>query len=298
MRAFALFALFAAAPLAAQSDPLAKRVGTLESQMHAVQRKVFPGGDPRYFTPEIAPAAPAAEPAGTPATSALADLTARVDSLERAQRQLTGQLEESQFKLRQLDEALTKFRGDTEFRLTAIEGPKTPVAATDAPPAAMPAAEPAVPVPVPRAVRPAVPEAEAAAVPATPAAIETTWRAAYALYVAKDYTRAEAAMTDFLAANPKAVRASNAQYWLGRSYMAQAKYPQAAKAFLDGYQKYPKGDRAPDSLLWLGNALTSLKKPDQACRALNELQSVYGDKLTPVLTEAAAKSRSSAKCDA
>lgn len=297
MKRLLLALLLVAAPAAAQDERLDKRVGTLETQMRAVQRKVFPGGDPRFFTPEIAPATSApAEPVGTPASSALADLTARVDALERQQRTLTGQVEEAQFKLRQLDETLAKFRGDTEFRLTAIEGPKTAAPTTpaaDAP--AVAAADSAPAAPPVRAPAKTAAKPDAAA---TPALVEDTWRAAYALYVAKDYSRAEAAMQDFLTNNPKAVRASNAQYWLGRSYMAQDSYAQAAKAFLDGYQKYPKGDRAPDSLLWLGNALAALKKPDQACRSWNELQSVYGETLTPALKAAAAKARKDAKCDA
>ncbi len=293
MKRAILAMLLIAAPATAQDERLDKRVGTLETQMRAVQRKVFPGGDPRYFTPEIAPANSAPEePIGTPSSSALTDLTARVDALERQQRTLTGQVEEAQFKLRQLDEALTKFRGDTEFRLTAIEGPKTAAPAVDYPAATVPDTAPTPPA----RVSPKLPTKPDVAV--TPASVEDTWRAAYALYVAKDYSRAEAAMQDFLTNNPKVARASNAQYWLGRSYMAQESYAQAAKAFLDGYQKFPKGDRAPDSLLWLGNALAALKKPDQACRSLNELQSVYGETLTPALKSAAAKARKDAKCDA
>ncbi len=99
MAAALLAAAFVAAPLAA-AEPLDARVGTLEKQMKAVQRKVFPGGDPRYFTPEIAPdtAAPAA-PVGVPATTPLADLTSRVDTLEQQQRTLTGAVEEAQNKL-------------------------------------------------------------------------------------------------------------------------------------------------------------------------------------------------------
>jgi TolA-binding protein len=79
---------------------------------------------------------------------------------------------------------------------------------------------------------------------------------------------------------------------MGRSQPAQA-----AKAFLDGYKNYPKSDRAADSLLWLGNALTALKKPDQACRAYNELETVYGAKLTAAQKDAATKARATAKCD-
>ncbi len=278
---------------AAEPLPLDKRVGTLETQMKAVQRKVFPGGDPRYFTPEIAPEAPAAPAEGSPATSALADLTARVDALEQQQRTLTGQLEEAQNKLRQLDEAFTKYRGDTDFRLNAIEHPAPPpAAAPDAPAATEP---PAAPPPRPTAqAKPA----KTADKPATALSVEDQWRAAYAFYTAKDYDKAEAAMTDFLAANPKAARASHAEYWLGRSYMAQDQYAAAAKAFLDGYKKYPNGERAPESLLWLGNALAALKKPKEACQAYDELPASYADKLTPAVKSALAKARKDAKCAA
>ena len=284
----------AAAPLAAADPPpLDARVGSLEKQMKAVQRKVFPGGDPRYFTPDIADAPPPAVPEGTPATSALTDLTTRVAALEQQQRALTGALEEAQNKLRQLDEAFAKYRGDTDFRLNAIEHPAAaaPPAADAVPPPPAPAAD------RPVADRPAKPAAKPAkAAPAL--SVEDQWRAAYALYTAKQYDQAEAAMTDFLAANPKAARASNAQYWLGRSYDAEGRHAEAAKAFLDGYKNYPDGDRAPDSLLWLGKSLTALKKTKQACSALDELKSVYGAKLTPAVKSAAGKARGDAKCDA
>ena len=52
----------------AQVSQIDKRVGVLESQMRAVQREVFPGGDKRFFAPEVVADAPATTPApGTPA---------------------------------------------------------------------------------------------------------------------------------------------------------------------------------------------------------------------------------------
>ena len=292
MRSRGALALVLAAmmpPLAAaEPPPLDRRVGTLEKQMQAVQRKVFPGGDARYFTPDITPdVPPAAAPEGTPASAPLADLTTRVDALERQVRGLTGAVEEAQNQQRVADETFAKYRGDTDFRLNAIEHPAQPAAPplpTDAPPPAKPV-KPAKPLP-------AKDDAAAQAV----LTVEEQWRAAYALYVSKDYPAAETAMTAFLAANPKAARASNAQYWLGRSYMAHEQSALAAKAFLDGYKKYPTGERAPDSLLWLGNALTALKKPTEACQALDELPVSYPDRMTPALRIAAAKARKDAKC--
>ncbi len=270
--------------LAQEADPLlGRRVGKLESEMRAVQRKVFPGGDPRFFEPEIQPAAPAVPDAvGNPASAPLTDLTARVGELEAQLRTLTGQVEANQFKLRQLEDGLAKFRGDAEFRLNAIEagGVKPPVAgASD-----VPASED----PLPRGAGPLKPTG--------PLTVEEQWRAAYALVVRKDYAAAETALQDFLAKNPKASRASDAQYSLGKSFAADRQHAAAAKAFLDGYQKYPKGVRAPDSLLGLAQALIDLKKPAQACQSLGELDAVYEAKLTPALKAQADKARLAAKC--
>ena len=281
----------------AQVQGIDKRVGKLESEMRAVQRKVFPGGDAKFFPPEMTPEAPPPEaPAGTPATSAVADLTVRVDGLERQLRDLTGAVEKNDFRIRQLEESLAKFRADAEFRLTAIETGGKPADAPAAAPAASPAAaKPGAKAPAdtPAAKADAKPPADPNLDP-----VEAAWREAYAPVEAKDYAKAEQTLPAFIAANPKAARASSAQYWLGRTFMAQEKYAQAAKAFLDGYQKYPKGVRAPDSLLWLGNALIALKKPDQACRSFNELDQVYGAKLSAALKTAATEARAKAKCPA
>ncbi len=293
-----LVATTLAAPLAAASDPLAidTRVGSLEKQMKAVQRKVFPGGDPRFFTPDIAPETPVAAPEGTPATTPLADLTARVDTLERQQRTLTGAVEEAQNRLRVMEEGFAKYRGDTDFRLNAIEHPvavaPTEAPTSTAPPPARGSEAPGKPI----GGRPPAKTDTAKPAKTVVLPVEDQWRAAFALYTARDYDRAAAAMTDFLAANPKAARASNAQYWLGRTYFAQDRSAEAAKAFLDGYKNYADGDRAADSLLWLGKSLTVLKKSKQACSALDELQSVYGGKMSLAIKSGAVKARAEAKC--
>src|SRR3546814_14013538 len=85
--------------------------------MQAVQRKVFPGADPRFFEPEIAPAQAGAAGTGVPATTPLADLTARVNSLEKQMTALTGHNDQNSFSIRQLEEQLAKFRHDAVFRL-------------------------------------------------------------------------------------------------------------------------------------------------------------------------------------
>ena len=294
----------AAQPALAQSvEQVDKRVKKLESEMRAVQRKVFPGGGDRYFEPEFqTPDANAAAPAGIPASSPVADLTARVDSLERQLATLTGQVEQANFRVRQMEEAMNKFRADAEYRLAQLEGN-----GTAAPGAAIPGATPITPPALPADTAGATtagttPPANGTAATTPPAKpvdpVEAEYRAAYAFVTAKDYAKAEPALLDFIAKHPKSSRASHAQYWLGRSYMTQKSHGQAAKAFLDNYRTYPKGDRAPDSLYWLGQALMGLNKPEEACRAYNELQAAYGAKLSTTLKDQVAKARVAAKCDA
>ena len=287
--AFPLFAALLLLPSIAPAqdlDPvrMEKRVSKLESEVRAVQRKVFPGGDPRYFEPEIAPAtvAPPSE-IGTPATSPIVDLTARIGELERQLREMTGQFEANQFKMRQIEEAQTKLRADVEFRLTTLEGGGAGAAST---PTAM--TTPATTKPPAKAdpVKPAFATADAA------------WKAAYAEALAKDWPGTQAAMSDFVTAWPKSTRIPQAQYWLARSYAEQDQHAQAAKEFLALYQTAPLSPRGPDSLLGLATAMNGLKKPKDACRVLGELESVYGEKLTPAQKTDAKALRTKAKCAA
>jgi tol-pal system protein YbgF len=279
--------VLAAAPLPAQETDVVridKRVGKLESEMRAVQRKVFPGADGRYFEPEITAPEPAAAPVGTPATAPLTDLTDRVGELERQLRTLTGQVETAEFRLRQLEDAQAKQRADVEFRLNALEtGGVKPV------PAAVPAAEPAPEAP---AARPA------AKPPAKPATADAAWKLAYANVSAKDWPGTEAAMTAFIADWPKSTRLPQAQYWLGRSHAERNQHAEAARAFLKVYETAPRSPQAPDSLIGLADAMTGLKKPKDACRVLGELDSVYGEKLSADQKADAAALKKRAKCAA
>ncbi len=295
----ALAALMLAAPPAAAQAPadtraLDRRVTTLEGQMRAVQRQVFPGGDRRFFAPEIvAPAqAPDAQPPATTGAGPLVELTQRVTALETQQRQLTGQVEQMQFQLRQLESAMNQLRRDTEGRLSALE-PRPADAALPAPGAAPPVPAPAAPA----AAVPATP-APAVAAPAGADAIEARYLAAYRLYEARNFAAAHKALSDFAAAHPTHPRASNAQFWAGRALMAQGQTADAAKAFLAGYKQFPRGERAHNSLLWLGKALIELNQPQAACQALDELRTTYADRLTGAFAADAARTRARAGCRA
>ena len=290
-----LLAGTAATPVLAQGAPAIEgRVTKLEKEMRAVQRKVFPGANPDYFEPEIAPAAPDAVP-GIAAASPLADLTARVDALEHSLTQLTGQVEQANFKTRQLEDAFAKYKADTDARLSALEG-GSPAGARPAgsgnglPPPGTP----------PFGSREEPPSAQSAAAlppaPSTGDAAEDAYMAGYNLWVAKRYPEAEAALKAFVAKYPSHRRASYAQNLLGRAYLDDGKPATAAEAFYANYKNNPRGERAPDSLYYLGQSLIQLKKTAEACKVYDELADVYGAKLSPSLKDRVAKARADAKC--
>jgi TolA-binding protein len=289
----ALILVALGAPALSQTAPanIDRRVQTLESQMRAVQRQVFPGGDRRFFVPEIAPEAPAETVGRTPPTTPIADLIQRVETLESQQRVLTGQLEQLQFQMRRTEEQLERLTRDTQGRLDTLEGRTAgpdglaqPMQAQPIPSAA-PEAQPAAPAPAPSAA-------------GTADAIEARYMEGYRLYTAGQHAAAAKALGAFAAAHPRHARASNAMFWQGRALMAQNQPAEAAKIFLAGYKEHPRGERAHNSLLWLGRALVALEQPRAACQALDELRQSYPDRITGGFATELAATRAQARCGA
>ncbi len=299
--AMLLLASVAAGPVLAQSDPLTQRVGKLEKEMTAVQRKVFPNGvaiEPEVRTGTVPTAA------GNPATSPVADLTARVDALESQLQALTGQVETSGNRIRKLEEAL----GAYDARLKALETTETaavsPVATnTSAAPAPKSTAAgtqptPAKPVPVAKADPDRKAAIAAVEIPATGDAIEDAYTYGFRLWSAKLYPEAQVKLKEFVAKYPSHKRASYAQNLLGRAYLDEGKPALASVAFYDNYQKMPRGERASESLYWLGVALTKLKKSADACKVYREFDDVYAEKASADLKAKVAKGKTDAKCAA
>lgn len=288
------------APALAQSN-LEPRVGKLESEMRAVQRKVFPGGG-TYVEPQITPEqAPTVVP-GTPSTSAVADLTQRVSSLESQIASLTGQIEQTQYKQRQLEDAFNAYKRATDARLSA--GAEAPPpggmgggeADDGAPPPTRPtASRPSGPVSVPRDAARAA-QVTAVEKPQTGDAAEDAYIYGYRLWMAKLYPEAEAQLKSVATDFPKSKRASYAQNLLGRAYLDEGKPSLASIAFYDNYKKMPDGDRAAESLFYLADALMKLKKPADACKVYGELSDVYAGKISASMQAGIVKGRAAASC--
>ncbi len=284
----------------AQAQNVEGRVGKLESEMRAVQRKVFPGGSGQLLQPEVrAPQSEQGPGPGSPATSALADVNQRVTSLEQQMTSLTEQIEQNQNRMRQLQDAFDSYRRANDARLKSLETGPAPIAAVGAVESDDQSSGPSRPTTRPEsATRPgsATPAKVSVEKPSTGDPAEDEYMYGYRLWAAKQYPQAEAQLKKVVADYPKSKRASYAQNLLGRSYLDEGKPSLASMAFYDNYKKMPEGERAPDSLLYLGQALTKLNKPADACKVYDELNDVYGAKMAAAMKGQVAAGRSAAKC--
>jgi TolA-binding protein len=292
--------LAALMPATVQAQNVEGRVGKLESEMRAVQRKVFPGGAGQMLQPQVtAPEGVQGPGPGSPATSALADVNQRVTSLEQQMTSLTEQIEQNQNRTRQLQDAFDNYRRSNDARLKSLETGPAPIAAGGPVESDDQSSGPSRPTTRPEAAtKPsaATPTKVSVEKPSTGDPAEDEYMYGYRLWAAKQYPQAEAQLKKVVADYPKSKRASYAQNLLGRAYLDEGKPSLASMAFYDNYKKMPEGERAPDSLLYLGQALTKLNKPADACKVYDELNDVYGAKMASAMKGQVAAGRSAAKC--
>ncbi|KKC27790.1 tetratricopeptide repeat protein [Sphingomonas sp. SRS2] len=295
----ALLLLSAAAPALAQQDlPIEGRVGKLEKEMKAVQRKVFPGGAQQFFEPEIKPQVAPAVAAGVPADTPVADLSRRVDALEKALAAMTGQVEQNSFNLRKLEDQFAKMKGDAEFRLNVLEGKAAPVAGGAPAGANLPYVVPPAPKgPTAGTVAAAPTPGSAAAVTPSGDPGKDAYLAGYALWEQKKYPEAVAALKAMAAKYPKNKYASYARNLAGRAYLDNGQYNEAIRELFDN-TKDEAGERAPHSYVYMAQALMKRKPPlpDKACQAYEVLLAKYPDKVTGGLADLVTRGKADAKC--
>lgn len=217
----------------------------------------------------------------------------RLSQLESQLRDLTGQLEQREYQLRQLQESYDAFVQSTNNRLGTLESGNAPAAS------ASPVSQNYAPQSPPQPEQPSAPVSDAnapynpngssgnlgqIATPAEqPAGTVTSGRPqssspaqdydrAFGYLQEKNYTDAENAFQDFLKNHSAHALAGNAQYWLGEAYYAQTQYTAAARTFAKAFQDYPQGQKAPDALFKLALTLEKMNKKDDACLTIAELK--------------------------
>jgi TolA-binding protein len=291
---------FAAVPAAAQDAATDARLKKAETEIRALQRKVFPGGDGKYFEPEVTAARPAGT-AATPSTTAVTDILARIDAMESQIARLTSQTEENTNAIAQLGTRL----GALEVTTTAAGAVPVVGSATPRPtPTPVPTVTPAtVTPPPPAAAKPAGPTAQrlaavqAIAKPQTDDPGKDEYDYGYRLWEAKFYPEAQQQLTLYVEKYPRHAQISYGRNLLGRAYLDGGKAVEAAPWFLKNYQSDKQGARAPDSLLFLADAMIVQKDTKRACIALAEFAETYPAAATGRLKSQYEADRGKVKCN-
>jgi len=288
--------LITAAP-AMDQQSVENRIDRMEKDIQTLSRAVYRGEKP----PEIPRSA---EKSALVSDRTQADMELRISRIERELLELTGSIEQQNFKIRQMQDTLDHTVSDMEMRLSELEMQLSPDkhTAANAKPGANTAAGPdtlllnsAGSVKTPSLSETAGslgtliqkpdglmtrPEASGAQTP------DGQYEKAFSALRSRDYATAEKGFQDFLDKYPDHKLAPNAKYWLGETYYVRNDYERAARIFAESYQQYPKGNKGPDSLLKLALSLAGMGSTKDACLALEQLERQYTSGPKPILVRA------------
>ncbi len=293
--------------VSAQADDRMERI---ESQLRALQRAVFPGGDERFFEPEIQPSTNPVEvrQAGTPSTSALTDMLTRLDAIEQQLARLTAATEVNENALSLL-----------EMRVNAVEEEQTAAAAAAA--AAVEVADtgeqpvgviavpdedgelaaigtdPSLDVEIEGPSDERLAAVQAIAKPASGDQGDDEYVYGFRLWDGGFYPEAQQQLSLFVEQYPDHWRTTYGRNLLGRAYLDAGEPRRAATHFFENYQADKEAARAADSLLYLAESMIALGDTRRACIALAEFGDTYPALATGRLQEQYDANRGRVDCE-
>ena len=181
-----------------------------------------------------------------------AQVVAKVDQMEDRVQNVTGSLEQTNYRIDKLAEQMTQAQHDIEDLRAGVQRSAPPAAAGPAG-----AAAPGAPV---------APMAEVNVTPPQGSGESplATYQAAYRDYQRGNYDLAIQGFRDFADHNAQSDLAANALYWIGESYFSQKKYAEAVQQFDSVVTKYPQSVKVPGALLKKGYAYQALGEKAQA----------------------------------
>lgn len=258
------------------------RLERIERQLNALQRAVFPGGDERFFEPEITPQTQPNPQGNTPqvTTSALTDVLARLDAIEQQLARLTAATEVNENALSALEARVMDLEAGRAASAPSTPPPSSGTRPSGTIPVPEDGEEVALPEPPdppaqsgPSAER--VAAVEAIVMPATGDAGEDAYTYGFRLWDAGFYPEAQQQLALYLEQHPGHRLNSRGRNLLGRAFLDAGEPRAAATHFFENYQNDSAGDRAPDSLLYLAESMIALGDTRRACIALAEFGETY-----------------------
>jgi TolA-binding protein len=303
----------AAAQMSREDIELRNQLYELQQQVQALQEQMSSqGGGGTYLGNGRGYPAPSG---GGANGDMVAQLLARVQTLEEETRTLRGQVDQLQNTQQQQSADLAKRLDDLRFQMQngsaggGAPGEAPPPAAPDmyggAPPGQPGSQGPGAPSQPGQVLSPPpgalgatrAPPAQAGASAAPPArrTPELAMQDGNLALSRRDYPAAEAAAREVLNNFRTSPRAYEAQFLLAQALAGERQFPQAAIAFDDTYNRNRKGSRAPEALVGLANALTTINEKRAACDTIAKLHAEF-PQARPETRDAAASVQQRAGC--
>ncbi|TCK23214.1 tol-pal system protein YbgF [Ancylobacter aquaticus] len=206
-------------------------------------------------------------------------MVTRIDRLESQLRQMTGQMEQLQYRNQQLEQQLRLLQGDTGAGTAAAGEPARRPDVFD--PAAQ-AGAPGAPRPLGGGGASGAPmdlgtlSGAVAGGSGQPAASpKELFDLGFGALQRQDYAGAGDTFEQFVKLYPTDRATPDAYYWLGESQYLRKSFKEAAQNFLKVSTDYPNAVKAPDALLRLGQSLAGIGEKDAACATLNAVGNKY-----------------------
>ena len=103
----------------------------------------------------------------------------------------------------------------------------------------------------------------------------STYRAAFAMLIKKQYPAAITRFNAYIENYPKGAFVANAHYWLGEIYLKKNNKAQAQKAFNTVITQFPKSNKVPDAKLKLAVMMVNSGNTEEGRQALQAVKRQY-----------------------
>ena len=270
-------------PVEAQHSPeIMKRLQRMQNDLTSLQKFVYRGK-----------ALPVKKTSRTPdggsLNTTLARLSNTITQLDAEIRRLTGTNEELNYEISNLKKRLNTLDKDVALRLESLENRLAPAIKDGSLSSqSTQSSQPSVNLkPLVRQSEPSIKGADKGVKPfgtkksssenviSVKESPKHQFEKAYSLIIKQNHEAAEQAFTAFIRAHPTHPFASNAFYWLGRTFFVRDKFEQAASTFAQGFQRFPNSKKAQATLLNLGMSLSKLGKEQEACMTYKKLRNTF-----------------------
>lgn len=202
-------------------------------------------------------------------------LMQRMDTLETAQRALTGEIEQLRYERDSLRKDVESLVGDIAALQTQIADIQRAPAVIAAPapqgPIVYEQADPYQAAPDNQLPPVSVPYQEPAQGTLGSAPIDASQLQIIGQEKlrAGDFTGAQLAFKQYIEVSPDAADVGDAYFWLGETYFVKSGFEKAAESYIASMRAAPEGALAPSAMIGLAGALRGMGNTDGACQTLD-----------------------------